>query len=135
MTLVKVYNISKEFKPSQLGETKKVFLKNGSSISTRWKKENEYIICYKPGNYTEYYSPYFLLKFENRRLKKMIPYPNKRSFAFMAIILIGFLYFNKVKSELYLTLFVSMIVFILLLQIILGIKAYHVIKNNVLSKN
>ena len=128
-------HISMDFIPSQLGETKKVFLKNGSSISTKWKKENEYIIRYKPENYADYYSPYFLFKFENRNLKNMIPYPNKRSFAYMALIMIGFIYFKGIKPDLYLALIVFSIFFVFLLQVVVGIAGYQKIKNNVFGNN
>ena len=123
-----------EFTPSQPGETKKVFLKNGSSISTKWKKENEYIIRYKPENYADYFSPYFLFEFENRTLKRMIPYPNKRSFAYTALIMIGFIYFKGIKPDLYLTLIVFSITFVLLLQVIVGIVAYRKIRTNVFGE-
>ena len=135
MTFDKMNHISMEFTPSQLGETKKVFLKNGSSISTKWKKENEYIIRYKPENYADYYSPYFLFQFENRTLKRMIPYPNKRSFAYMAVIMIGFIYFKGIKPDLYLVLIGFSIVFVFLLQFVVGIAAYQKIKNNVFGNN
>ncbi|MDO5978565.1 hypothetical protein [Flavivirga spongiicola] len=128
-------HISKEFSPLQLGETKKVFLKNGSSISTKWRKENEYIIRYKPENYADYYSPYFLFEFENKTLKRMIPYPNKRSFVYMIIIMVGFIYFKEIKPDLYLTLFGFSIVFVFLLQAAVGVAAYKKIRNNVFGKN
>ena len=124
-----------EFTPSQLGETKKVFLKNGSSISTKWKKENKYIVRYKPENYADYYAPYFLFEFENRTLKRMIPYPNKRSFAYMALIMIGFIYYKGIKPDMYLILIVFSIAFVFLLQVVVGIAAYQKIKNNVFGKN
>jgi hypothetical protein len=128
-------HISMKFTPSQLGETKKVFLKNGSSISTKWKKENEYIIRYKPENHADYYSPYFLFQFENRTLKRVIPYPNKRSFVYMALIMIGFIYFKGIKPDLYLTLIGSSIVSVFLLQLVVAIVAYQKIKNNIFEKN
>ncbi len=128
-------HISKEFSPLKPGETRKVFLKNGSSISTKWRKANEYIIRYKPENYADYYSPYFLLKFENGTLKSIIPYPNKRSFVYMIIILVGFIYFKEITPDLYLVFFSFSIIFTFVLQIAVGIPAYHKIKKNIFEKS
>jgi len=135
MTVSNMNHISKEFSPLELGETRKVFLKNGSSISTKWQKINKYIIRYKPENYADYYSPYFLLEFENGDLKRMIPYPNKRSFVYLIIILFGFVYFDGIKPNLYLTLLCFLIIFTFVLQVVGGIIAYHKIKKNIFGKS
>ena len=128
-------HIPKEFLPSQIGETRKIFLKNGSSISTKWKKENEYIIRYKPENHTDYYSPYFLFKFKKGNLKRIIPFPNKRSFLYMLIILIGVIIIKDVSPNLYLTLFSFSMVSVLIFQVVVGIASYQKIKNNVFKES
>ena len=128
-------HIPKEFLPSQIGKTRKIFLKNGSSISTKWKKENEYIIRYKPENYADYYSPYFLFKFKNGNLKKTIPFPNKRSFIYILIILIGFIIIKNVSPDLYLTLFSFSMVSVLIFQVVVGIASYQKIRNNVFKES
>ena len=135
MTSSNINHILKEFLPLQLGETKKIFLKNGSSISTKWQKNNEYIFRYKSGNRSDYYSPYFLYQLENGAIKRIIPYPNKRSFGITLLSLIIFVFFKKIKPELYITLFGFSIVFTFLLQFVVGIAAYHKIKTNVFEKN
>lgn len=127
--------ISNEFLPLKLGETKKVFLKNGASVSIKWKKKNTYIVCYKPENQTDYYSPYFLFEFDNKTLKRIIPYPNKRSFVIMVLTMIGFVYFNEFKQEFYVSLFGFAIAFIFILQVIVGIAAYQKIRKYVFRKN
>ncbi|WP_396603337.1 hypothetical protein [Algibacter sp. R77976] len=127
--------ISKEFLPFQLGETKKVVLKNGSSITTKWEKENKYIIRYKPENYADYFSPYFLFEFEDGMLKRTIPFPNKRSFVYMILILIGFVLYKGIKPDMYLTFFSFSIIFTFILQIVVGLPAYRHIMTNVFEKN
>lgn len=126
--------ISKEYMPLKIGEKRKVFLKNGSSIITKWKSLNEYIIRYKPENDTDYFTPYFLLKFKNGNLRRLFPYPNFRAFLIAIISVLGVIYFKKVKTDLSFMLFSVALIFTVLIQVLAGIVSYFKIKENVFKK-
>tara|TARA_R110002051_G_scaffold56231_2_gene104375 strand:- start:1 stop:405 length:405 start_codon:yes stop_codon:yes gene_type:complete len=128
-------HFSKEFSPLKIGESRKVYLKNGSSITTKWKSENSYIIRYKPENHTNYYAPYFLLKFKKGILITFIPYPNKRSFIVAIVAIIGLIYFKEIKTDLYFMLFSFALIFSFLMQALVTIPSYKIIKKKILEKD
>lgn len=123
----------KEFIPSKIGKTRKVILNKGVSISTKWKKKNEFIIRYKPNNKADFYSPYFLFEFKNGKTIKTVPFPNLGSFIYTIIFLIVL---NVLKIVPFKFVFYGFgITYTLILQIAVGIGCHKKIKSIVFGKN
>ena len=126
---------TKHFSSDKNGEGRKVIFENGTSISTKRLKSNKFIVRYKPENYKDYLSPYFLFELEKDEVRKIIPFPNIRSFIYALLIIFGFLYFKKIQSDQYFNFIFFTIIFICALQIVVGIISYLIIKRRISEKN
>lgn len=117
MTHIDKHKFLKHFARTELGTKKKVLLKNGTSITIKYKSEFKYLVKYLPGNYTDYYAPNFIFKTEKNL--KIIPIPNFRAFLFFPIALAYLSFYEKIKIEDVWNLTIIIILFVILLQTIL----------------
>ena len=123
----------KEFIPSKIGKKRKVILKKGDSISTKWKKRNEFIIRYKPNNRADFYSPYFLFEFKDGKIIRTIPFPNLNSFIYTIIFLIVLNILKIIPFEF--MIYGFGIIYTIILQIAVGIGCLKKIKTIVFGMN
>ncbi|WP_435577872.1 hypothetical protein [Gilvibacter sp.] len=119
----------KYFVPTELEIKKRTVFKNGASIRTEYKSEDEYWVKYLPGNRADYFVPNFI--FKTKKSLKIIPIPNFYTFLLIPIALVGLIFFEKVKMENIWTVIIALILFIVLMQSILIYPSLQVIKKKV----
>lgn len=123
--------IAPEFMPLEMGETKNVALKNGSSIWVKWKKKNTFIIRYTPENRADPFAPFFLFEFKDNNLKRTLPCPNWESILYFLFLFVVFVLIKGISFKIDLIVLGLSTAVLGLIQILVGIIAYNKIRAHV----
>ena len=132
MTKIDKHIFIEYFVPSKSEQKRKISFDNGSSIVTSYQSENKYLVKYLSGSHADYYSPKFMFRMDGKL--KIIPIPNLYVFLFIPLALILFAFIGELEKEHIWKVTITLILFVVLLQLALTIPSIWNIKKRVDEK-